>query len=62
MIVVIASYKELSLDRQGFVLVGDQTAVANFYDEHDVRTVYYPGVERLIKRATGGSQGRGVRP
>ena len=35
------------------VLVGDQTAVANFYDEHEVRTVYYLEVERLIKRATG---------
>ena len=45
--------RELSLDRQGFVLVGDQTAVANFYDEHEVRTVYYPEVERLIKRAMG---------
>jgi hypothetical protein len=45
--------RELSLDKQGFVLVGDHTAVANFYDEHEVRAVYYPEVERLVKQATG---------
>jgi hypothetical protein len=45
--------RELSLDRQGFVLIGDQTAVANFYDEQEVRAVYYPEVERLVKEATG---------
>src|ERR1700737_1389800 len=45
--------RELSLDRQRFVLIGDQTAVANFYDEQEVRAVYYPEVERLVKEATG---------
>jgi hypothetical protein len=48
--------KDLSLDRQGFVLVGDQTAVANFYDEQEVRAVYYPEVERLVKEATGATK------
>jgi hypothetical protein len=45
--------RELSLDKQGFVLVSDHTSVANFYDDHEVRAVYYPEVERLVKEATG---------
>ncbi len=44
---------ELSLDRQGFVLVHHETAVKNFYDADEVRAVYYPEVERLVKQATG---------
>jgi hypothetical protein len=48
--------KELSLDREGFVLLRNQTAVTNFYDEHEVRAVYYPEVERLIKDATGAAK------
>jgi len=48
--------KELSLDREGFVLLRNQTAVANFYDEHEVRAVYYPEVDRLIKDATGAAK------
>jgi hypothetical protein len=44
--------KELSLDRQGFVLVGDQSAVANFYDEQEVRAAYDLEVEWLVKEAT----------
>jgi hypothetical protein len=48
--------QELSLDKQGFVLVRNQTAVANFYDEPEVRAVYYPEVERLVKQATGATK------
>ena len=45
--------KELTLDAQGFVLLRHQTAVVNFYDEQEVRAVYYPEVERLLKGARG---------
>src|ERR1700737_1631289 len=45
--------EDLSLDRQGFVLVRSQTAVTNFYDKHEVRAVYYPELERLINYTTG---------
>jgi hypothetical protein len=45
--------KELSLDTHGFVLLRNQTAVVNFYDEQEVRAIYYPEVERLLKRAAG---------
>jgi hypothetical protein len=48
--------KQLSLDRQGFVLVRNQTTVANFYDEREVRAVYYPEVERLVKENTGATK------
>jgi len=48
--------KEMSLDKQGFVLVRNQTAVSNFYDEPEVRAVYYPEVERLVQQATGATK------
>ena len=44
---------ELSLDRQGFALVHQQSMVRNFYDDQEVRAVYYPEVARLVKDATG---------
>ena len=48
-----AVLSQLSLDRQGFAVAYQETAVANFYDEEEVRTVYYPEVERLVKEFTG---------
>ncbi len=45
--------ERLTLDDQGFALVRHPTAVVNFYDEAEVRAVYYPEVERLVKQATG---------
>jgi hypothetical protein len=44
---------ELSLDRQGFALVHQQSMVRNFYDGQEVRAVYYPEVARLVEQATG---------
>jgi hypothetical protein len=43
----------LSLDREGFVLVRHPTAATDLYDEEQVRSVYYPECERLIKEFTG---------
>src|SRR5260370_25657379 len=48
-----AVLSDLSLDRQGFAVAHQETAVANFYDEKEVRAVYYPEVERLVKEFTG---------
>ena len=42
-----------SLDREGFELRRDETNVSNFYDASEVRAVYYPEVERLLKAAVG---------
>jgi hypothetical protein len=43
----------LSLDREGFDLIRRPTAMGDFYDERQVRDVYYPEVERLVLEATG---------
>jgi hypothetical protein len=39
----------ISLDREGFALVRHPTAVKNFYDDKEVRGVYYPAAEAFIK-------------
>jgi hypothetical protein len=48
--------RDLSLDREGFVLTRHDTAVADFFDPAEVRAVYYPEMERLVKAATGASR------
>ncbi len=40
---------EFSLDREGFALVKHPTAVKNYYDENEIRRVYYPAVEAFLK-------------
>jgi hypothetical protein len=44
---------EVSLDEEGFGLVQHKSAVRDFYDEDEVRGVYYPEAERILKEATG---------
>jgi hypothetical protein len=44
---------KFSLDTNGFVLTEHETAVKDFYDPDEVKSVYYPEVERLVKRVTG---------
>lgn len=46
----------LSLDREGFALTRHDTRVADFFDEAEVRAVYYPEMARLVKAATGAAQ------
>ena len=41
--------KDLSLDREGFALVRHPTVVKNFYDEREIRSVYYPAVEAFLR-------------
>src|SRR5260221_7434484 len=43
----------LSLDANGFALVHHESAVHDFFDEDEVRRVYYPEVEQVLKQATG---------
>jgi len=40
--------KSFSLDREGFELVKHPTAVRNFYDEAEIKRVYYPAVEAFM--------------
>ena len=42
-----------ALDRDGFRFVHHDTNVADFYNEDEIRRVYYPEVEALIKAASG---------
>jgi hypothetical protein len=46
----------LSLDRQGFILINHKTKVRDFYNEEEVRSVYYPEMERLVKELTGAAK------
>ena len=47
---------EMDLDRQGFALVEQRTAVRDFWDDDEVRRVYYPEAERFIAELTGASR------
>jgi hypothetical protein len=39
----------VSLDREGFALVRHPTSVTNFYDDNEIRKVYYPAVESFLR-------------
>ncbi|HZR86852.1 MAG TPA: CmcJ/NvfI family oxidoreductase [Bradyrhizobium sp.] len=41
--------RNFSLDREGFQLVRHPTVVRNFYDDEEVKRVYYPAVEAFLK-------------
>ncbi len=47
---------ELSLDRNGFILTPHETAVRDFYNPDEVRAVYYPELETLLKQVTGAAR------
>jgi len=46
----------LSLDEQGFVLRRHESRVYDFYNEAELSRVYYPEIEELLKRETGGEK------
>src|SRR5690349_7087953 len=45
-----------ALDWHGFQLIRRETRVKNFYDEHEVKAVYYPEVEYLVRKFTGATR------
>jgi hypothetical protein len=47
---------DFALEREGFHFVGHDTKVADFYDEAEVRRVYYPEMEALVKAESGASR------
>jgi hypothetical protein len=47
---------DFSLERHGFLFVGHETTVSDFFDENEIRRVYYPEMETLVKAETGASQ------
>ena len=41
--------QNLSLDREGFALVRHPTSVKDFYNDQEIRNVYYPAVEAFLR-------------
>src|ERR1700753_134155 len=41
--------RSISLDREGFALVRHPTFIENFYDDNEIRKVYYPAVEAFLR-------------
>ena len=50
------SANRFELDRDGFRFVRHDTKVGDFFDEGEVRRVYYPEVEALVKAESGASR------
>lgn len=48
--------EDLSLDRQGFMLLDAPTAVTDFEDPGQIENVYYPEIEALLKRLFGAEE------
>src|SRR5215470_3157081 len=44
---------ELDLDVNGFEFVGHRTRVRDFFDADELKRVYYPEVEVLVKEVSG---------
>ena len=47
---------DLGLDVQGFALKEQRSAVQDFWDDDEVRRVYYPEAERFLAEVTGASR------
>jgi len=47
---------DLSLEQHGFVLRPHVTKVKDFYDEDEIRQVYYPEIDALVSSETGASR------
>jgi hypothetical protein len=48
--------KQLSLDKEGFVLLRQETRVRDFGDESEVASVYHAELENLVRELTGASK------
>ena len=47
---------EFVLDREGFRFIRHDTKVSEFYNEDEVRRIYYPEMEALVKAESGASR------
>ncbi len=58
--VAISDMREIadtpSVDREGFELLRDTTAVEDLYDDDAIKEEYYPEIEALLRRRFGASQ------
>ena len=48
--------ENISLDREGVGFTQHHSSVRDFYDEDEIRRVYYPEAEQLLLDVTGGTQ------
>ena len=48
--------RDLALDQNGFVLVEHRSAMRDFFDAEELKRVYYPEVEALVRRIAGASR------
>ena len=48
--------KTFTLENNGFVFVDHKTAMKDFFDEQELKSVYYREVEELIKRESGATR------
>jgi hypothetical protein len=44
---------QFSLEREGFIFVNHDTRMKDFYDEDEVRSLYYKETEELVKQSCG---------
>ena len=47
---------QFTLERNGFRFRGHDTKVADFYDQDEIRRVYYPEMEALVKAESGAAR------
>ena len=47
---------DFALERNGFCFVRQDTKVVNFFDKHEIRRVYYPEMEGLVKAESGAAR------
>ena len=47
---------DLSLDKNGFILVEHDTRMKNFFDPEELKRVYYSEIEKLIRDTSGASR------
>jgi len=47
---------KFTLDNQGFEFVDHNTRVRDFHDPNELKSIYYPEMEQLIKKSTGASK------
>jgi hypothetical protein len=46
-------HRKFSLERDGFLFISHDTKVGDFFDETEVRRIYYPEMEALVKAESG---------
>lgn len=51
-----ASAGEFTLDTHGFAFVGHPTAMRDFLDPDELKRIYYPEIERLVREVSGAAR------